>query len=275
METASLVRWLRPSQVKQMETDFNRLFEVARARGKSNPPFRIIPDLQKYGSVAKTLCLAHAAEKCGDEGQAQFMRGMAAAFYGLIRLAEADELERALAPRLQPAEIGSAAKQSKMRRTSEKDSRDKGQEHFTFEDLISLFEADNLKFMARPELGLAMANFNSGQEGPIQMLARVDDDRKVMGLSFRLPITVPDDKRSLMAEAVTRANFNLIVGSFEMDMDDGELKYKVTVPLDDAQLSLAQYRHCMRASLSTIRRYLPDFYRIVFGDALPEDVIDE
>ena len=38
---------------------------------------------------------------------------------------------------------------------------------------------------------------------------------------------VPEEKRSAVAEFITRANYGLPGGNFEMDWRDGELRYKV------------------------------------------------
>ncbi len=77
-----------------------------------------------------------------------------------------------------------------------------------------------------------------------------------------------------MAEAVTRANYGLAIGGFEMDMRDGELNYKVCIPIDEAMLSHSQYRHCMAASLLTIKRYMPAYFQIIFNGVSAEDAIE-
>jgi hypothetical protein len=40
--------------------------------------------------------------------------------------------------------------------------------------------------------------------------------------------TVPEERRLLMAEFITRANFGIVVGNFELDMSDGEIRFKTS-----------------------------------------------
>ena len=40
-------------------------------------------------------------------------------------------------------------------------------------------------------------------------------------------LAVPEEKRSAVCEFITRANYGLPSGNFEMDCNDGELRYKV------------------------------------------------
>ena len=49
------------------------------------------------------------------------------------------------------------------------------------------------------------------------------------------PLKVSKGRRPAVSEFITRANYNLIRGRFEMDFDDGELRY--TLPLSQYDLS--------------------------------------
>ncbi len=58
-------------------------------------------------------------------------------------------------------------------------------------------------------------------------------------------------------------------------MGDGEFAYKVAVPIDDAVLSLSQFRHGMAVALHVIDHYMPGFFRLVFNGVSAEEAIDE
>ena len=46
-------------------------------------------------------------------------------------------------------------------------------------------------------------------------------------------LTVPSDKLQLMAEMLTRINSGLMIGNFEMDFEDGELRYKTSIDYEN------------------------------------------
>lgn len=50
------------------------------------------------------------------------------------------------------------------------------------------------------------------------------------------PIKVPEERRVAVAEFLTRANYGLYHGNFEMDFSDGEVRYKTTgmAPQDES-----------------------------------------
>ena len=50
---------------------------------------------------------------------------------------------------------------------------------------------------------------------------------------YSAPITVPEEKRTAISEFITRANYGLTNGNFEMDFSDGELRYKTTISQHD------------------------------------------
>ena len=43
------------------------------------------------------------------------------------------------------------------------------------------------------------------------------------------PDLVPEDRRSSLAELLTRLNYGLVIGNFELDLDDGEVRYKTSI----------------------------------------------
>lgn len=45
-----------------------------------------------------------------------------------------------------------------------------------------------------------------------------------------LPFNAPEEVRPAVSEFITRANYGLPFGNFEMDLTDGELRYKITIP---------------------------------------------
>ena len=50
-----------------------------------------------------------------------------------------------------------------------------------------------------------------------------------------LPLNVPDEKRHAVAEFITRANYAMAIGNFEMDFSDGEVRFKTSIDATDSR----------------------------------------
>ena len=67
----------------------------------------------------------------------------------------------------------------------------------------------------------------------------------------------PEARRPVMAEFVTRANYGMLIGNFELDYIDGEVRYKTSIDLESAQLTQMLIHNLVVASVMTMDRYLP------------------
>ncbi len=84
-----------------------------------------------------------------------------------------------------------------------------------------------------------------------------------------VPDTVPEHRRPAVALFLTRANYGLPIGNFEMDLDSGEVRYKTSVDVEGDELSDALIDHLLMANVVTTGRYL-DGLRAVIGGAAPD-----
>ena len=89
------------------------------------------------------------------------------------------------------------------------------------------------------------------------------------------PLNVPARKLQDMAEFLTRANYGIIVGNFELDYDDGEIRYKTSIDVEDAELSSMHIRHLVYANVTTLDRYLPGIMAVLAGSRTPREAIED
>jgi hypothetical protein len=68
-----------------------------------------------------------------------------------------------------------------------------------------------------------------------------------------------------MAEFLTRANYGMVIGNFEMDYADGEVRFKTSVDVEDAHLNRALLHHIVHANLLMTDKYLPGITAIIEG----------
>ncbi len=66
-----------------------------------------------------------------------------------------------------------------------------------------------------------------------------------------------------MAEFLTRANYGLIIGNFELDFGDGEIRYKTSLDVEGDRLSQASIKQLVYTSVLTMDQYLPGIEAVI------------
>ena len=89
------------------------------------------------------------------------------------------------------------------------------------------------------------------------------------------PNRASEGMRTAIAEFVTRANYGLRVGNFEVDLSDGEIRFKVSVTVRESALSTAMCADMMRASVVTMDHYYPGIVSVLFAGTTPSDAVGQ
>lgn len=89
------------------------------------------------------------------------------------------------------------------------------------------------------------------------------------------PVSVPEDKRAVMAEFLTRANYGLILGNFEMDWSDGEIRYKTSIDVDTDRLTPTLIQPLVYRNLRLMAKYLPGIKTILDSSQSPELILQQ
>ena len=78
-----------------------------------------------------------------------------------------------------------------------------------------------------------------------------------------------DEATRVMAmEFITRANYGTRIGNFELDMNDGEIRYKVYLSTrDEDRLSKEQIEEAIYVAVSMLNRYGDGLVKVLMGFA--------
>lgn len=115
----------------------------------------------------------------------------------------------------------------------------------------------------------------SGKNGSWQCLANVPENETLFSFFSRLGISVPVDKRNAVAEYLTRANYGLRLGNFELDFGDGEIRYKTSIDVQDGELTTQMVKQMVYANVMTVDKYLPGILSVIYGDSNPSHEIEK
>jgi hypothetical protein len=86
-------------------------------------------------------------------------------------------------------------------------------------------------------------------------------------------VKVPEYKRYNVAAFITMINYGIIIGNFEMNFYDGEIRYKTSLDVEGTQLSSTLVKHLVYSNVTTMDKYLPGIMSVIFGNLSPEEVI--
>jgi hypothetical protein len=89
------------------------------------------------------------------------------------------------------------------------------------------------------------------------------------------PVNVPADKRQVVADYLTRANYGLLIGNFEMDMSDGEVRYKTSIKFGRYDLETEVIGHMISMTCAMMDCYYPGMISVIYGDVAPEEAIQQ
>jgi hypothetical protein len=159
-------------------------------------------------------------------------------------------------------------------RQQEKKSSMDGAE-LTLDQLCRYLEEDGFGHNVHED-GAAIETGFRARTGTFRLMIFLRHEPALLGVIVRIPETVPEPKRPEVAEAIARANYGLSLGCFELDMSDGELDFRVSMPIGGASLAHEQFRSLLGAAMWTTDRYHRAFCRLIYADDLsPAEVIAE
>jgi hypothetical protein len=105
----------------------------------------------------------------------------------------------------------------------------------------------------------------SGPAGSWSFYAQAVEEKDLILLYSICPQRVPPDRRLAVAEYLTRANYGLAAGNFELDLDDGEVRYKSALPIQGDGPDAIALKRLMRANGIAMETYLPGITAVIAG----------
>ena len=102
-----------------------------------------------------------------------------------------------------------------------------------------------------------------------RFLVMTDDGSGLVTLTVQFGPRVPDARRVAVAETIARINPGLGVGHFELDFDDGDLRFRITTDVEGGFLAGTMVDNMVRAALWSCERYLLALMGVAFGGDEP------
>ncbi len=135
-------------------------------------------------------------------------------------------------------------------------------------------EADNWPYSQVEGKTIYKTGFE-GKNGQFTCYAQERGEQEQFVFYSIFPVRAPENKLADIAEFITRANYGMIIGNFELDYSDGEIRYKTSVDVEEIEISEPLVRHLVYANVLTIDKYFPGLMRVIYAGIAPSDAINE
>lgn len=125
------------------------------------------------------------------------------------------------------------------------------------EILLSMLENRKLKYTVeeRTNARTHIRIHFTGEDIPMTLHIILRTDRQIVSVLSVMPFKISETYRNDAAIAVTAANHGLIDGSFDLNMQTGEIRFRLTSCFIGTVLSEDLYAYLMYVSAETIDRY--------------------
>ncbi|HAJ58547.1 MAG TPA: YbjN domain-containing protein [Cyanobacteria bacterium UBA8543] len=143
-----------------------------------------------------------------------------------------------------------------------------------------------------PNIWQAIANFFTDEDWPfvqiqgeqiLQMAVSVQNEKwtcyaqaieeQSLFIFYSIcPIKAPESKRQVLAEFLTKVNYDLIIGNFQLDLTSGQIRYKTSIDVSDSTLSMTQIKNLVYTNVTMMDSHLPEILSIINSES-PSDAI--
>lgn len=125
------------------------------------------------------------------------------------------------------------------------------------EQLLSMLEHRKLKYTVqeRTDARTHILLHFTGEDLPMTLHIILRTDRQIASVFSVMPFQISEERRNDAALAVTAANHGLIDGSFDLNMQTGEIRFRLTSCYIGTVLTEDLFSYLMYVSAETVDRY--------------------
>jgi hypothetical protein len=112
-----------------------------------------------------------------------------------------------------------------------------------------------------------------GDNGRWVCVAMANEPGEVVIFLSLLPSVVPVEKRATCAELLTRINYDLNLGCFEMDHEDGDLRFRTSLVSEKSGMTQQAVKELILSNVYTVDRFYGAIMKVLHGGASPKAVL--
>jgi hypothetical protein len=94
-----------------------------------------------------------------------------------------------------------------------------------------------------------------GEQGDWVILVQTDEEDQRCIVYSVYPDLVPESRRQAMAAILIQENYEIPIGNFEMDLIDGEVRFRTSIEVVDGQMSAEWFERMFTMNISMTDGY--------------------
>lgn len=113
-----------------------------------------------------------------------------------------------------------------------------------YQTICEMLDEKGIKY-TKHEDDLVVSCTVRGEDIPMDIVIFVHEKQQIVRLLSPMPFDIPEDKRIDMAIAVNIANYGIIDGSFDYDLSDGDLRFRMTTSYRESILGKELFEYIL------------------------------
>jgi hypothetical protein len=140
------------------------------------------------------------------------------------------------------------------------------------EEIIDFFEQEEWNFVKIQDKSALRLSFQ-GENGQWDCLALANEESREFVFYSLFPLMIPENKRMAIAELITRINYGISLGNFELDFVKGKVNYKTSLNVKNDYLTDDLIQNLVYTNLSMMDKYLPILVRVIDENLSPLEAL--
>ena len=141
-----------------------------------------------------------------------------------------------------------------------------------FDSLIAFLQEDDWRYEELPDESAIRFSF-TGKNARYDCFGRANEEHEIFVFYTIIPLRASESQRLLVAELLARINYGLNIGNFEMDMNDGEIRYKTSIDVEGGELTSRMVETLITVNISTTDRYFSSFTDVMYAGVDPAEAV--
>lgn len=150
-------------------------------------------------------------------------------------------------------------------------NRELKQARMAFDAICSAFDSVGWRY-EKDEDELSVTSGAVGDDLPMPIQIKVNVEKELVMLLSQLPFTVPEDRRREMAVAVAKANNGLANGSFDYDLPEGDIVFRITASIRNSLISEKAFGYLVGCACNTVDEYNDKFLLVAKSEMTCDEV---
>ena len=143
-----------------------------------------------------------------------------------------------------------------------------------YQEMVNFFKKEDWFFVPIEQQPVLQMAFQ-GDSGKWTCYARARDEQQQFIFYSVCSANAPENKRPALAELIARVNYGMILGNFELDFTDGEIRYKTSIDVGKDKLTYELIRQVVYSNVMMMDKYQPGIMSVIYSDVSPEEAIKQ